>query len=54
MAIIDEIRIRQTFDPEGKNGGYKFESSLENAPIKKWSWTSNEFLEESIPCHRIT
>jgi len=35
MAIIDEIRIRQTFDPEGKNGGYSFESGLENAPNKK-------------------
>jgi len=34
MALIDEIQIKQTFDPKGKNGGYKFESGLENVPVK--------------------
>ncbi len=25
MAIIDEVRVKQIFDPTGENGGYKFE-----------------------------
>ena len=42
MSIADNIRIKQDFDPEGENGGYKFKSGLEKEPA------GGGFVESSV------
>ncbi len=46
MALIDEIRVRQVFDPTGENGGYQFEADA--SP----DWLAKPLTEEEIASMR--
>ncbi len=44
MSIIDDIRIKQTYDPTGENGGYHCETGLEDdSPIYFYSFKIGSF-----------
>jgi len=55
MAIIDDIRIKQTFDPTGENGGYKLETGLEK-PTGDLKWLDGFLKSEYfqvMPVYRV-
>lgn len=46
MSIVDDVRIKQTFDPDGDNGGYSF-VVLGNGPCPTQEIiTNNEALRQ--------
>lgn len=51
MSIVDDVRINQTFDPKGDNGGYSFEV-LADGPVPKQEtdyFKSLPFVEDPGP-----